>query len=412
LRLAAGICVLSTGLLVGSAGGAIAAADTDTGGSAPQSQGVDGAAGSAASEPASSSVTQPMVSTATPKPGSLLMKTVTNTLALLGKLGQQQAATTKRLLTVPEGVPTDKETKGSDLGGEAGTPLAADTTEVAPAETGLAPNANATATSVMDPMAPVIVVVKPVANAVATVMGVAGTVPGMILALPTSKTPVVDVITSVQQMLTSVTDAVLPLASVPNDLYTMFAATSVVPVTSTVGRGASFGVRPVTAADAPLISSVMPAWPLIAPSSEFWDGRGDVAALATAGGVATVGLAEQLLVSGTAPLATQVATPKGVLPVLQHAVRALLVPASLSALAALALPGVGGLLIVCAAGIRIGYRQAKAGWMLRVSGIARFAGSGPLGVVRTGSLIALRPRAVRSVRPVASRAVAFLDQAA
>jgi hypothetical protein len=118
------------------------------------------------------------------------------------------------------------------------------------------------------------------------------------------------------------------------------------------------------------------------------------------------------LVSGTAPLATQVATPTGVLPVLQHAVRALLVPASLSALAALALPGVGGLLIVCAAGIRIGYRQAKAGWMLRVSGIARFAGSGPLGVVRTGSLIALRPRAVRSVRPVASRAVAFLDQAA
>ena len=136
------------------------------------------------------------------------------------------------------GAATDKETKGSNLGEEAATPLAADTSDVAPAETGLVPNANATAASVMDPMAPVSVVVKPVANAVATVIGVAGTVPGMMLALPTSKTPVVDVITSVQQMLTSVTDAVLPLASVPNDLYTMFAAASIVPVKATVGGSA------------------------------------------------------------------------------------------------------------------------------------------------------------------------------
>jgi hypothetical protein len=69
-------------------------------------------------------------------------------------------------------------------------------------------------------------------------------------------------------------------------------------------------------------------------------------------------------------------------------------------------------LIVCAAGIRIGYRQAKAGFMLRASGIARFAGSGPLGVVRTGSLIALRPRPVRAARHAAPRASGLFDQAA
>ncbi len=234
-----------------------------------------------------------------------------------------------------------------------------------------------------------------------------GTVPGVVAGLPTSETPVVDVITSVQEMLTSVITAV---ASVPTDLYTLLAGTQV--PTATIGEGAGYRVGPVAAAAAPLVPAVMPMWPQVLPSSDVWDARDDVAALAMAGGVATAGLREELSISGAAPLATQGVTETGVLPVLDHAVRAILVPASQLALAALALPGVGGLLIVCAAGIRMGYRQAKAALMVRTSGIARFAGSGPLGVVRSGTLIALRPRASRVARPVASRATAFLDQAA
>jgi hypothetical protein len=74
---------------------------------------------------------------------------------------------------------------------------------------------------------------------------------------------------------------------------------------------------------------------------------------------------------------------------LDRAVSTLLVPISIATLAAVALPGVGGLLVICALGIRIGYRQAKAGWAVRVAGISRFAGTGPMGVVRSGSLIAL-----------------------
>jgi hypothetical protein len=154
----------------------------------------------------------------------------------------------------------------------------------------------------------------------------------------------------------------------------------------------------------------MPVWAQGVPSSDIWAANGDAAALATGGVIATAGLSRELSISGTAPIAT--AAPTGVLPALEHAVAALLVPLSLSTLAALALPGVGGLLIVCAAGIRIGYRQAKAGLMLRASGIARFAGSGPVGVVRTGSLIALRPRPVRTARHAAPPASALLDQAA
>ena len=74
-------------------------------------------------------------------------------------------------------------------------------------------------------------------------------------------------------------------------------------------------------------------------------------------------------------------------------------PLSLAALARIALPGAGGLLTLTGAGVRIGYRQAKAGFVLRTAGIARFAGPGPLGVVRSGSLVVVRPRGLRVGRP-------------
>jgi hypothetical protein len=78
---------------------------------------------------------------------------------------------------------------------------------------------------------------------------------------------------------------------------------------------------------------------------------------------------------------------------------ALVITASLSAMVAAALPGLVALLIPTVAGVGVGYRQAKAGIALRASGMARFAGSGPVGIVRSGSLIALRPSAMRVARP-------------
>jgi hypothetical protein len=72
---------------------------------------------------------------------------------------------------------------------------------------------------------------------------------------------------------------------------------------------------------------------------------------------------------------------------------------SLWALAAVALPGIGGLVILTLAGVRIGYRQAKAGFALRAAGFARFARPGPLGVVRSGSLVVVRPRGLHVVPP-------------
>src|SRR5207302_8689116 len=118
---------------------------------------------------------------------------------------------------------------------------------------------------------------------------------------------------------------------------------------------------------------------------------------------------------GTAPLVVDGAGPADALSFLEHTVKAVLAPASLTALAAFALPGIAGLLIICAAGMRLGYRQAKAALAVRTSGISRFAQQGPLGVVRSGSLVAMHtrhPRALRVVRPTALRAAPVLEQAA
>jgi hypothetical protein len=154
-------------------------------------------------------------------------------------------------------------------------------------------------------------------------------------------------------------------------------------------------------------------WPQVLPIPGIWGVplAGNVAAPAALAGIATAGLSQEVTTSGVAPLAPAAVIPSDVLSILEHTVGTLLVPASLSALAAVALPGVGGLLITCAAGMRFGYRQAKAGPAVQIPGIARFAGPGPLGVVRSGSLVALRPRALRVV-PQPSRTAFLLDQVA
>jgi hypothetical protein len=85
---------------------------------------------------------------------------------------------------------------------------------------------------------------------------------------------------------------------------------------------------------------------------------------------------------------------------------------ALAALLLAALPGLGGLLVLTGAGTRLGYRQAKAGIALQTAGIARIARSGPIGVVRSGSLVYVRPRGSRVVRPGTLGAGRFLDEAA
>jgi len=118
-----------------------------------------------------------------------------------------------------------------------------------------------------------------------------------------------------------------------------------------------------------------------------------------------IALGRASAVSGMAARAPDAAVPIGAGSSFRHVFGAILLPVSLWVLAAGALPGAGGLVILFATGARVGYRQAKAGVALRTTGIAHFARSGPLGVVRSGSFVVVRPRGLRVVRPMALRVV-------
>jgi hypothetical protein len=126
----------------------------------------------------------------------------------------------------------------------------------------------------------------------------------------------------------------------------------------------------------------------------------DGGAASTFGATTQLGRASSL--SATARLASNGAFSMGVQSLLGHPYGELLLPVSLWALAAVALPGAGGLVVLTAAGVRVGYRQAKAGFVVQAAGIGCFARPGPLGVVRSGSLVVVRPRALRVARPGAS----------
>jgi hypothetical protein len=108
--------------------------------------------------------------------------------------------------------------------------------------------------------------------------------------------------------------------------------------------------------------------------------------------------------AGTSPTPVAVrvrpdaALPEG-LQTFLHTYGGIIVAVSLSAMFAAALPGLIGLAIPVAAGMSIGYRQAKAGRALRASGIAHLAPSAPIGVVRSGTLVALRPKRRRVPQP-------------
>ncbi|MFV9633712.1 hypothetical protein [Mycobacterium neumannii] len=279
---------------------------------------------------------------------------------------------------------------------------AADAAAASPApQTGTTP-----AVQVDAPVTPEAKTADPLTNAFVTINGAMVTWSESLAALQTSKTPIRDAITSLQTMLTTVTGAV---TRVPSDFYAMLGIpASSGPPQSLIGGSGTLDARKV---DAPTGGTLVGPHPGEAtrPVGPAHSGSlfGTMAPRPVQGKVATTDTVQPLSVSGTVPLTTA-AAPASAKSIFEHVIEAVLVPASLTALAAVALPGVAALLIVAAAGIRVGYRQAKAAVALRVSGIARFAGPGPLGVVRSGSMVALRqrargPRTKRAVCPEAER---------
>jgi hypothetical protein len=424
LRLAASVCVLTTGLFIGSAGGAIAAADTESTDSSTQSQGADD------SNQSGSSAATPEVATTHGQATRPTLPDLIRKLQLLG-MPQQRPAADKPTTTVAadattQAVTDTDKTEGSDVTPATTDPVASDSNLVAADSNVTAPVTDVVASNSNVPgsstnlVTPALKSVEPVTNAVVKVATVVQAVPGLVLSLPTSTTPIADVIAWVQYMLTSVNDAIAALAQMPNDLYSLLGVAAANAAVIEAGANDAAGLS--AAAGLTLARPTLPMPPLSLPISgtAAVPSLGNVTAPAMLGGIAAAGLSQDLSLSGTAPLAPAAVGPTGVLSFLEHTIRAVLAPASLSALAALALPGVGGLLIVCAAGVRVGYRQAKVAFAVRSTGIARFARQGPIGVVRSGSLIALhsrssvdrRSRSLRVVRPHASRTAPLFEQVA
>ena len=255
-------------------------------------------------------------------------------------------------------------------------------------------------TAIHEPGAITKTVVTRVSNAFASVAQGLGQAVNTLAQLPNSQTPITDVIESIVVMVGGVLGAVVEVAHVPGDLATLLGVSPDGVHPPLIGVGGSV-TAPRTPVDLPSLGpdSQLPLVPVSTLEVPLF---GNVIHASTIGGAATTGLNNDLTLSGLAPV------PSGISPAttsfLDHVVSSVLVPASLTALAAIAVPGVAGLLIVCVAGIRVGYRQAKAGLALRVSGIARFAGPGPMGVVRSGGLIALHTRTPRLGKPHATRA--------
>jgi hypothetical protein len=412
--------VLATGLLIGSAGGAVASADDSEPGHSPApSQDAESSNSHAAP------VNEPGKSAARPLQITLQASLVgvTNTLRSLQKSANDQQK--KGSATDADGVEG-----GSGAVTAATSATASDPEAFALAQTAAASDSTS-ALQANDPSKPVAaqpepvkyavasaanvimsvpaLVAFPVTNAAATAVNVLVSVPALIASLPTSATPVADVIASLQQLLTAVTDAVVPLGQVPSDLVSLLFGIPAVNSAATVRGGVT------AAAYAPVLGAWASEWADL-PSMPFVGSATvpDITApLATVDDIALTDLPNELLVSAITPPVQSVTDKAAMSSLLEHTVSALLVPASLSALAAVALPGVGGLLIICAAGMRIGYRQAKALMEVRRAGIASFAGPGPLGVVRSGSLIAMRTRGSRVVRRNASLAACRpIEQAA
>lgn len=456
LRISAGVCTLALGLFIGSAG-AVAAADTDSGGSSTSGQGTASTSQSSASagglsDDSDTSSTKGTTGAATvqadvdddsdvTRPFGQARQRITSFFnGLTGAADVDADDDDSAVLTPdPEDVAAEEEEESAADTAPADdlavttpattTPAAASTTPTASSSTASswrdAVQSALTRTptpgqGMQDRFSPYysaqfLKAIEPITNAFTTVVQVMETVPRTLAALPTSKTPITDVITSMQYMLTTVAGAIVPIVYVPSNLYALMV--TMPPTTLPVFPGVVPSERPTPAPStaAPLFGPQVSPALYVAPAGASLFGA--MTPRAGLGTIVSNGLNQPLSVSGTVASAPETVNSPAAKSFLDHVVSAVLVPASLTALAALALPGVAGLLIIVAAGIRLGYRQAKAAFAVRASGIARFAGPGPLGVVRSGTLITLRqrargPRTARAVCPQAARTVRTLEEVA
>ena len=333
LRFAAGVCVLAAGVLMG--GGAVAVADPGVGGSAPNGED-DGTNKPIGGGPTAGSPVGNITNTVREttqgitgrpgggaQPGRRPSTGATSTLGSGRQPGQQPSTGAIR----PKAGGTDED-REEDAG-----LVTADPNPVAAVPNVVAPVPDA--------------VTAPVTNAVAPVTEAVGA------PVTDPVAPVTNVLAPGHDMLTSVAGAVVPLKQLPSDLsHFMLGIAGVAPAGD--GSGGIDGTALSAASDA----SVAPQLPLGPPVA----GISGVAVAGNATRVATldvIALSRASALSGIAPRASNGASLMDAESPLRHAFDEFLLVASLWMIAAVALPGVGGLVILTVVGVRIQYGSLK-----------------------------------------------------
>ncbi len=373
LRFAAGVCVLAAVLLMGSAGGAVAVADRDSRGSAAPGHG-----GTNASRQGSTKASSPVGKVTDTRRKTV--QGVTNTPGSGRQRGQQPSTGAKSPKKEPGGTDTKDEKKDSGLAAAVPDLVAAvPDSVVAPVPDVVAPAPNV--------VAPVPDVVAPVPDVVAPAPDVVAPAPDVVAPAPNVVAPAPNVVAPAPNVVAPAPNAVAPAPNV------VAPAPNVVAPAPNVVAPAPNVVAPVSDVIAPadMHPSVAGAVvPLTQPQSELSafmvvitgepvenrlagiDGAG-LSATAGApvfGAVSEAGRASSL--PRMAPPAPNGVIPKGVRSFFRHVPRDLPVAVSLTALAAVALPAVVWLVILTLTGVRVGYREGKAGFALRAAGIAHF----------------------------------------
>jgi len=226
--------------------------------------------------------------------------------------------------------------------------------------------------------------------------------------------PVPQVVAWVQSMLTSVFGAFIPLTQLQSDLYSfLMGLADGVPIDKrsedTGGAGRSAVANASVASQLRLVLLLagvrVPGVPAAGSAEAATLGR-----VATSILTVTSELARAPWLPGMAsPTPNDNPLAMGLRSFVPQTVSDIPRAASMWALAAVALSGLGGLVIVTLAGVRIGYRQAKAAVELRTTAIARFARSGPIGIVQSGSMVLIRTRGLRVACPGPLRAEALFE---
>ena len=319
LRFAAGVCILAAGLVMG--GGAVAVADPGLGGSAPN--GDDGTNDPVQGGPTAGSPVGNVSDTV-----RQTIQGVTGTSGSGAQPGQH-----------PSTGPTSTLGSGRQPGQQPSTGATSPKTRVGGTNTEDQKEDVGLVTADPNPVAAVPNVVAPVADVVTPVTNVLA--------------PLTDVIAPGQYMPTSVAGAVVPLTQPPSDLSSfLLGIAGVAPV-----EDGSGGIHRPGLAAAAGASGASPV-PLVMP----FVGVSGVPVAGNATRVATLDvilLGRVSALSGMAPQAPNGAFPMGVEPLFRHVFDELLLIASLWAVAAVALPGVGGLVILTVAGVRIQYGRLK-----------------------------------------------------